>query len=526
MRGLVVIILVALGWLNPKALLGQEQARAQAKVGELSPSDLAILFPLKPSAEPDALFPVEGDGYCNAPALADEQQPLLSLKDFNFLIDQIFGVQAAIEPPAYLAVPDAELPEDLRERKRHYGAWSDLSAAAEQRQAQLAAVQSAYDHTDYPAPLFCHQPHLAGDIADLGDDYQLELGHHLVQSEGVLHRACDYDAWRVVALRFNPCLEQAEIPGFWQHDALPAACRTREFRLVLQPVYREGDRLVVADLAMHFIYRLPLSGMNELIAGLKGIRRLQPQSKAEPLTLAPHPGLMAEMNRCDGAVAGGIKALVAKAAQREWLSSVAWMSSSASQSRWSFGSFPAASIGKSLPDSSSLTASISLREMSQRVDRFPFTKALMAEHEVTVAPVYEKPFRNPGEPITDPVQLAEARRIFAQLDKLDNPLLISQVADDPHSFSSDCVSCHTVSQSRKRLAAAVAIDDVSAQAEPSYRNRKGQKAVPWPLLPKRRSSNFRNFGYGPGSSDRFLPAIAPRVSHEALNIVDVLETFF
>lgn len=492
----------------------------------LGASDVAILYPLKATAEPNELFPVPGDGLCNAPSLADTlaggDQPLMSPKDFNYLIDRIFGVQAQISPPDYLQLPDGDLTESQLARKRHYARWTDLAAAQANRRQQLAATEEAYATTDYPAPLFCHQPSLAGGIAELSDDYQLELGHHLVQSEGVLNKACDYGAWRVVAIRFNPCLEQAEIPDFWQHDELPAECRTREFRLVLQPVNREDGRIVVADLALHFIYQLELDQMRQVIAALRQLKARKVDDPTKPNSLEPHPGLVTEMNRCDGQVANRLRQLILRAAVPDQLASVAWMSSSASQSRWSFGSLV---FGDQTSEDDSLAASISMSELSKRVDRFPFAFRTMEPHLKTIAKVYHKPFRNPPEPITAVEQLAKAKRLFDQLDAIENPTMVSQVAMDPHRFSSDCVSCHMVSQSRKRLSAAVA-GAVASTGAHSYLNQSGQKAEPWPLLPSKRQTNFRNFGYGPGSSDRLLPAISQRVSHEALNISDVVAKFF
>lgn len=500
-----------------------QAAEPQPKELKLGASDLAILYPLKPTAAPDDIFPVAGDGMCNAPSVQEDS--LLSHKDFSSLVDQVFGVQSAIQPPPYLELPDDRLSAKQLARKRYYRQWTDLEEAKANRQQQLSQVAAAYASGDYAEPLFCYQPRLAGGIADLDHDYQLELGHHLVQSEGVQRIACDYSAWRVVGIRFNPCLEQAELPGFWQGNRLPKACTTREFRLVLQPAYRKDGQVAVADLAMHFIYRISLADSHAIVEALRNLKGLHP-SLTDPNTLAPHSGLVAEMNSCDGKVAKALRSLVTTFATKDRLSSVAWLSSAPSQSQWSFGTIEAKAIfHQHDPEAEeileSLPASISLKELSKRVDRFPFNPDAMDEHELSVAPVFQKPFRNPIEPITDGDILTEAKAVFDQLDALENPTLISQVAGDPHRFSSDCFSCHTMAQGRKLLSDAVAGAVKGSEAQ-LYRNRKGEKLKPWALLPSRRLTNFRNFGYGPGSSDRFLPAISTRVSHEALNLVDVV----
>lgn len=530
-----ISISMALSSLLTVVALASSEALAQGGAEQLGPSDLAILYPLKPSSEPDAIFPVEGDGFCQTPSLAatPDQPALWSRKEFNALVDRAFGVQAYIEPPAYLAKADDDLPEQLLVRKRHYEQWSDLAAARQQRADQLKAVDDAYRNSDYSEPLFCYQPHLAGGIGDLAEDYQLELGHHLVQSEGVLTRACDYLSWRVVAIRFNPCLEQAEIEGFWQSDRLPAACKTRELRLVAQPVYRTAGRVVIADVAMHLIYNLSLVDMTRLIEAFRQIKTLSLSNsavKAMPLTLAPHPGLIQDMDRCDGPVAAALRKLLLRFAKAKDLHSVAWMSSSASQSRWSFGAVTPQGVAPRLDpaprsEDNALTASISLKQMSRKVDRFPFAQKTMQPHELSIAAIFAKPFRNPAAPLREPWQLEQARRLFDDLDALANPHKISQVAQNPHRFSSDCMSCHMLAQSKRALSAAVA-DEVTGSATALYRNRTGQTAVPWAKLPPRRLTNFRNFGYGPGSSDELLPAISERVSHEALNLADVVARFF
>lgn len=529
-------VAVCVGLLHTIAALSAWDANAQpseSSQATLSASDMAILYPIKPTAEPDSIFPVAGDGLCNAPALSGPDAPLLNTKDFHALVDQVFGVQSAIAVPEYLSVPDAQLPIHLVKRKHTYEEWSDLDTAQSQRQAQLAQVADEYQNGDYNAPLFCQQPRLAGGITDLADDYQLELGHHLVQSEGVQRIACIASAWRVVGIRFNPCLEQAEIPGFWQGEEgqsaqLPEACTTRELRLVAQPVYRDQDRVVVADVAMHLIYHLTLADVTQLVQRLRAIKGLWQASPLASLpsapTLAPHAGLMAEMNRCDGPVAGALKDLLAALATRDRLASVAWLSSAASQSKWSFGSLPAKAIGAP-QETSAMTASLSLSELSQRVDRFPFAPKTMTPHATTIAEVYQKPFRNPKAPITAPELLAKAKGVFDRLDRLENPTLISQVARDPHAFGSDCLSCHMTGQSRARLSSAVD-GRVQGSGAQVFRNRAGLKATPWPRLPPRRLTNLRNFGYGPGSADRFLPAIATRALHEAVNLTDVVAKFF
>ncbi len=118
------------------------------------------------------------------------------------------------------------------------------------------------------------------------DDQLMAFGHQITESPNHF----DYGQWRVVALRFDPC-----VPAL---TGTTPGC-LRQIRLVAQPLAgRRGGE----DLALHLLYKIgqgALAKDDPVVFKLKKIRDLSAQTGAPTagLPLAVHPGLQMEFQR-------------------------------------------------------------------------------------------------------------------------------------------------------------------------------------------------------------------------------------
>lgn len=450
---------------------GTTAARGARPMFTFTPEDAAILFPLKESADKDALFGTKGDGFCLAPSVADLGNVILS-----------------------------------------------ESAFASFREAALS-----FGGTACPAS----HPRVGE-----RDEVLLKGKEHLALIKGLPPQACGYEHWRVVGVRFDPCAERV---GFgmgmpaWKdidpkatQDSVPPRC-TAHVRVVAQPFTRNEDGPWRAiDTTLHFVYRV--NDPRGAILSLKALAELKARSVSELrglglsdsiAQLRPHAGLWAEMNACAGPggsrlaktpVADAVKTFLSAYAREEHLIAASFMTSSAGPTHWSFGNV-------AFKD-----ATAPLRERKVDFKKIEMRGSLSLD-ELNAG---RMPFDNPGNELerwfSDPAFFAGAPGTAAHAQKVEKMREEFARIASPHTSSlgnvSSCFSCHMVEQTLSLVARGPDREKILASLAP----REGL----WNTLPRRTFNNLRNLGYGPGMA----VSISARAASESDDVAKTLTAIF
>jgi hypothetical protein len=133
----------------------------------------------------------------------------------------------------------------------------------------------------------------------------------------------EYDALRVLAVRFDPCFQ----------ITLETACQP-QIRLVFQFLAEGG---LTNDGAIHALYNVPLGELPTLVAELRALALLAPENTGQP-TLDVSPALRTQ--GMDGAYGRGLHALVLRYAGTDTLARMTFMTrTNARSGQWEFGGF-------------------------------------------------------------------------------------------------------------------------------------------------------------------------------------------
>jgi len=446
----------------------------------LAASDLAILAPLaaSPSAAKE-MFSVEGDGQCNVFGFdAGAADPILSRRLFQELSDQVFAQLPPVRVDPSLPAATQAMLTKINERLRSPAAKQD------------AKCGEAISFTPFP------------------DTVLLKTAAHIARIKGILGGVCNYENWRIVSMRFDVCTDSPAVAGWDTATQLPK-CQYTEFRLVAQPIVpADGGSHEVLDDAIHLIYRLDQPAA--LIQSLRAFRALSDDAtKGSPWAeadrggarmLLPHPGLRAEMNRCNGPVSRAFRDLVTSYARESQLTSLAWMTSSTAEAQWTFrtsdvrGGHVVASEDPRIHENFSLNAFNS--------QQYPLTTDETLA--TSIHPWYKSLAENTA---------AQARSFAPTVNALLNPKVISQQADAKHN--SNCVSCHLADQTRDGL-------QTLAGSWPAT-NQYPAPPMWSPFIQRGHSmQNLRNFGYVPG----FHFGVSARTVNEVDALRDSVQRFF
>ncbi len=241
-------------------------------------------------------------------------------------------------------------------------------------------------------------------------------------------RAQDYQHLYVVAARIDPC--------FPSLDAAPSPSCRFQVRLVLQPIYDEGGKVVAADAAIHAFYDLPVSDFLTLVGQL-----LDAQQAAAPLPsqapLGVQPTLRAE--GLDGPYATGIESALLSVVGKERLTRMTFAALGAQDHAQTYGGFD---FG---PDGAKPLAILDPGLTQQTFDNASQDDLAF---EATVLPALADPPEDLG-PLLDSAsaeKLDDAAKwsLYQSTLRIENPGYYS-------SESMDCVSCHAAQLARRWL---------------------------------------------------------------------------
>jgi len=428
------------------ACLASAVAPSYALSDPLRRSDISILWPLKASMDIDDAFKSKGDGFCNALGLGEGT--MLPAPAFDAFAKTVLNGSGGV------CSPDTALQNRF-----------------------------LFDATDTL---------MKPDI-------------HLARLKGIAPNVCSSAAWKVVALRFDPCQNLPDA------TAKKAVCLPL-FRLVAQPFEKATNGLWVArDFTMHLIYSVP--DVNALVADLKSVAQVAKGVEATETweagidgtdVLRPHHALRNEMDACGGPASTSIRQAVLRHAIAPRLLKIAWMSSSLGVKEWTFGilNVKGTPAGPGLPSTFALSETTAL---GTRFDNFSDTLMMQGKPPLN-SNLAKASFLNASGPIAlaalpdlPAAQASDAARL-ANIDTL-------QAILDPTKKTqgdTNCTSCHLAPQTLTRLRAMYKAP--GAVGSGSY------EATVWPGFEKEPRSfvQLRNFGYGP----RFNMSINRRTINE------------
>lgn len=225
----------------------------------------------------------------------------------------------------------------------------------------------------------------------------------------------EYDALRVVAIRFDPCFR----------ERLDGPCQP-QIRLVMQLRDPAGGFF---DGAVHALYAVPHTTLGALTAELRALARLAPENAGAPLGVSP--ALAAR--GLDSPYARRLKALVTAHAGAASLVRLTFMSRTFSRSgQWQFGGF-ITGAGK-LP-----IAGIDATQQN-------VTRSLSDGFEYVVHPPFAEPAGRPGASSSRLARLAPAERAGV------HAWALRQIDPETHlPDTTDCVACHVAGHVLARL---------------------------------------------------------------------------
>lgn len=494
-------------------------------MADWQPFDLSILFPLNSQVD------VKDSGLCNLPrlgSLTKSGKPLLPKPFFHRIVDEAFGLESPVTAPYYsqqeakgsTAQTWGQLAPKDQIKRQQFAEQANVEVAQKRRKEQLAAVRSAFASEKYPMPLLCGRAPQMGGLAKLSDEVILDAGGHLAQLRRYPADICEYDNWRVTAVRFDLCLEQPEIKDFDSKTAmLPAECLTQEFRVTLKPVYSSAQRVKMDNFAIKLVYYLGPDADKELVKALKRLRtltRVATKPEVNDGMLKPHPGLVQEMTSCKGSIANGVHNLLHHHGLVENLVYAQYIGSNRDLDRMSMGVVPFYQARQDSMAGLDQVNSFSVRNLDPSIDARPYSANLLPSHNQVVQG-FAKPFRNSRGQLKDPTALSVARDIVAKANKIANPRLISQFPLHAGVYGTDCLSCHLAEAAEVSVKNSAAdIQQVASQAF-RYYSKEGRLLKPWPQLERKTVRQLDNFGYfyNPRNS-----SISYKISQRAINETD------
>ena len=286
----------------------------------------------------------------------------------------------------------------------------------------------------------------------------------------------EYDALRVVGVRFDPCFM----------TSLTAACQP-QIRLVFQPLTATGG---THDGGIHALYNLSAAQWTAVVAGLRELVAVAPENRAfEPLGVSP--ALRAQ--GFDGPYARGLGALITANAGASNLARMTFMTrTQARQGEWELGGFHVQaqpSTGFPAPGPISILGGV-----LQVVGNSGFgTFAYGAMPEIADAA------GRPGLTAAGLQALdAETRAGVAAWAAAQN----SPIAHVPDT--TDCASCHVAGHVGRALAA----------IDPALTDFGGPRTL---TIVDAQGDNLRSFGY----FNKYAH-VAPRTANETAAVVQAL----
>lgn len=531
-----------------------DQESAQKRGESWQPFDLAILFPF------DSDAPLAESGLCNAPSLdmlTVAGKPLLPRRYFNRIVDEAFGLESYVAKPGYATasgtvtavqlppvsgdsvrvvtpLPQHQpLPPLLQIKRQQFSQQVKANLGRPTRADQLDAIRAAFE-ADAPAvadaaPLFCGRSVNESGIAKASDAVILDSGAHLAQLRRYPAALCKYENWRVTAVSFDLCLEQPEITDT-ATGMLPPECLTQEFRVTIKPVFSSAQRLTMVNAAIKLVFYLSPGGDDTLVAALKKLRTLTriaaPGDKVNDGTLKPHPGLVDEMVRCDGAVAGSVRRVIGYHGLVKNLVSAQFSAANRDLNRLSMGVVPFYQARQESTMALDVVSSFSLRHLHPKVDLKPYSANIQPSVNQVVQG-FAKPFRNAKLKITDATALSIGRDLVAKGNKIANPRLVSQFPLNPVTHGTDCLSCHVNEAAQAQVKASVAeVQQVASHAF-RYYSKVGRLLKPWAELKPKTVGQIDNFGYYFDPRDgSIVYKIAERTINEADNQCRIVESYY
>ncbi len=298
----------------------------------------------------------------------------------------------------------------------------------------------------------------------------------------VVEDAVEYDALRVLAVRFDPCFQVT----------LETACQP-QVRLVFQFLAEGG---LTNDGAIHALYNVPLGELTSLVAELRGIALQAPENTGQP-TLDVSPALRAQ--GMDGDYARGLHALIQRYAGPDTLARMTFMTrTNARSGQWEFGGFhlgtwPDTGFPAAGPIAIEGALASSLQTVSRRVsDGFEFTvqpEFLAAEGRAGVSTSALRAMTAPERVV-----------IHAWAIRQQDPAALT--AD-----TTDCASCHLAGHIAHFLET-----DEPALVTPALAAARGARE----LSPAEdNGDNLRAFGYF-----NMAPVVTQRVANETRAVVE------
>lgn len=495
---------------------------------EFIPEDLSILYPIKGSPAMDTLFETEGTGICLVPRLSHKD--LSTGMEVSFLSEATFQKisQLIFAGPSGCPVVDPR---------------------SGQASSALLAARDANGN-----PL------------------------HVAQIKGLPEEVCGYSNWRIVAFRFDPCLQRSKFgekgPASEEafvsdREAGEAAGKCQmETRLIVQPIVTDnGGNLRVIDDTFHLVYRV--ESAKDIINDLRSLKKIKdsvlklkpwPMPTPDIVSLRPHAALRAEMSTCNESTSAeetkkrldvndlkqtqapfafAFVEFLKKHTPESKLMGVAWMTSDRGPSHWTFGTLKNESKTKFEISSVRVNGSFSDSEFNNR--RFPFDHAQRISlienlrgpnlQTKTTTPNIERFWGEEiilGKKLKDP-ETFEKLKVNAPHDKknmdlnsfIKDLLLDLFFLENPGTVSQpqpeSCLSCHMTDQTRKSTADK--FDIVLADLPGAFMEGK----VPsWSKLPHRDRKNLRNFGYAEG----MVLGIARRTMNEATDATNYVNQIF
>lgn len=309
-------------------------------------------------------------------------------------------------------------------------------------------------------------------------DQLLNQQTHLSLAVGLNPAVCEYDHWKVVSFRFDPCLgrDPAE------------SCGDAALRLVAQPFLETSAGTLAIDASLHLIFE-PRE-LRDVIANLEENARLRKtiesharrsgSAERDPYFLVPHPGLVEEMNNCQGPMKRQLLSSFSRLMSQSQLGEIAWMTSSSSVTNWTFGSDMI--VNGDLPKTEPARHSNFSMDAFEKTG-FPFNEEAVTQMKKGVLHLASSFLDGAFDPVRNS---PPSSRSLEDLAKAQSPRLLSQAE------RADCITCHAADQVAQYW-------QDQFGANPTIAMDPEDSKVFSEFQQSRRSmQNFRSFGYWKG----------------------------
>lgn len=509
------------------------QNRTQNSKNRLNPYDVSILYPLEKEGSLS--------GSCNLPTLklkTKEGIPLLPKNYFHKIVDEAFGIEGFINPPNYIFKRNDLLSPNQLIKKKTFLSKVKLRKSRAVRKLQLKNIQKQFE-TEYPKPLYCGKFRDYSRLSKLSDEIILDSNGGLSKLKNIPSSLCNYNHWKVTAIRLDLCLEQPEIKNFFSKgESLPKDCLTQELKLTLKPVYSKNEQYITMDNAsIKLIFYLDRDQDKKIIKDLIFISQLTNliekqyfasnlEIENEPGILMPHPGLRKEMNSCDGSISNSFKLFLSRHIKSKNLVAASYWLGNKKLNRFSMGVIPFYQSKSTYLDERNRVESFSLQNLSRRIDKKPHSENIDRFSE-NIMDSYLKPFRNSPFKIEEPITLNTIKKIMGKINKIENPTKVTQFPINPSHTGSNCLSCHLTAQSKNYLNQIVKTQHSAKSNFHIYKNQEGSTPKIWSKFKPKSMKQLDNFGYYYNQRTKNLEySISRRVINETENLLDVIGTYY